>query len=64
MKFSHLTKILSPIILVSSLSIGVGLTISNCSFNNVQYVMHRGLSSRYFENTVDSFTAAGKTKST
>jgi glycerophosphoryl diester phosphodiesterase len=26
--------------------------------------MHRGLSSRYFENTVDSFTAAGKTKST
>jgi hypothetical protein len=53
----------------SLLAIGVvaGVSVINltsCGFSNIKYVMHRGLSSRHFENTKESFEAAGKLNST
>jgi hypothetical protein len=43
--------------------VGVTTIVStSCSTSSVHYVLHRGLSSRYFENTKDAFNGAGQSK--
>jgi glycerophosphoryl diester phosphodiesterase len=53
----------------STLVIGTSMTLAvvgltSCWQSGVKYVMHRGLSSEYFENTTASFEAAGKLRNT
>jgi glycerophosphoryl diester phosphodiesterase len=64
MKIYKCLKLLIPTVGLGFLSIGAILSTTSCSQNKVQYVMHRGLSSRYFENTAKAFEEAGKAKST
>ncbi|MDR2369759.1 MAG: hypothetical protein LBD63_03985 [Mycoplasmataceae bacterium] len=64
MKIYRLIKLLTPISLLGVFALGTSISATSCtSKTNIQYILHRGLSSRHFENTTESFEAAGKTKS-